>query len=161
MTNSADATAAKAALRASTYIDPVVPALACAAKDAGTGVKTGESRCIFVIEDDGDVRCSTRLLLETLGYAVQEFASAEALLAAGDLGQADCLVLDQELPGMSGLALLQLLRARGDHVPVIIVSASALRMRAGLARLGIAAILRKPLAAEALSQWLEQTIGGT
>jgi FixJ family two-component response regulator len=122
-------------------------------------VRTVETRRIFVIEDDGAVRCSTRLLLETLGYDVTEFASAEALLAAGDIAQADCLVLDQELPGMSGLQLLQLLRARGSLVPVVIVSASAWRLRAGIARLGVAAILHKPVAAEALSQWLEQAIG--
>jgi two-component system response regulator FixJ len=121
-------------------------------------VKTAQSGCIFLIEDDDGVRVSTRLLLETMGYCVQEFANAESLLAGGDITQADCLVLDHDLPGMSGLDLLQLLRQGGSPVPVIIVSASSLRMRTRIARLGIAAVLHKPLAAEALTQWLERII---
>jgi FixJ family two-component response regulator len=111
---------------------------------------------IFVIEDDAEVRSSTRLFLETLGYAVAEFDCAEALLAGDEASLADCLVMDYQLPGLSGLDLLEILRARGCTAPAILVSGDGFRMQARTARLGVVAVLRKPLAADALSQWLEQ-----
>ena len=115
-----------------------------------------KARRIFVIEDDEEVRKSTRLFLEALGYDVAEFASAEALLAADDAGPADCLVMDYQLPGLSGLELLDRLRAGGFHAPAIIVSANGFHLQARAAQLGVVAVLRKPLAADALCQWLEQ-----
>ena len=115
-----------------------------------------QPRRIFVIEDDGEVRSSTRLFLEALGYAVVEFESAEALLTATDTGGADCLVLDYQLPGLSGLELLDALRARAIRAPAIIVSGNGFRMQGRAAELGVVAVLRKPLAADALSQWLEE-----
>lgn len=115
-----------------------------------------QPRRIFVIEDDGEVRSSTRLFLEALGYAVVEFDSAETLLAAPDAGEADCLVLDYQLPGLSGLDLLEILRARAIRAPAIIVSGNGFRMQSRAAELGVMAVLRKPLAADALSQWLEE-----
>jgi two-component system response regulator FixJ len=113
-------------------------------------------RRIFVIEDDGEVRSSTRLFLEALGYEVQEFASAEALLADGNTALADCLVMDYQLPGLSGIDLLEALRARGCAAPAIFVSGNGFHLQSRAARLGVVAVLRKPLAADALSQWLEQ-----
>jgi two-component system response regulator FixJ len=111
---------------------------------------------IFVIEDDAEVRSSTRLFLETLGYAVTEFDCAEALLAGDEARLADCLVMDYQLPGLSGLDLLEALRARGCTAPAIFVSANGFRLQSRTAQLGVVAVLRKPLAADALSQWLEQ-----
>jgi FixJ family two-component response regulator len=112
-------------------------------------------RRIFVIDDDPEVRSSTRLFLETLGYAVLVFASAEALLAADNAGLADCLVMDYQLSGITGLDLLQALRGRGCEAPAIFVSATGFHLPRAT-QLGIVAVLRKPLAADALSQWLEQ-----
>jgi FixJ family two-component response regulator len=111
---------------------------------------------IFVVEDDEDVRGSTRLFLEALGYEVLEFATAEALLAADCASLADCLVMDYQLPGMSGLDLLVALRACGCIAPAIFVSANGFHLQSRAAQLGVMAVLRKPLAADALSQWLEQ-----
>ena len=118
------------------------------------------TRLIFVIEDDEAVRASTRSLLEAQGYAVREFASAEGLLETGDCRQADCLVLDDNLPGLSGMELIEQLRAQGVRVPAIIVTANGRQIVARAARAGVAAVLRKPLAADGLLQWLEQIFAG-
>ncbi len=63
---------------------------------------------------------------------------------------------DYQLPGISGLDLLEVLRARAVTAPAIIVSANGFRLQSRAVELGIVAVLRKPLAADALSQWLEQ-----
>ncbi|HVW75464.1 MAG TPA: response regulator [Rhizomicrobium sp.] len=110
---------------------------------------------VFVVEDDEEVRISTRALLEASGYAVREFASAEDVLACGDLAAAGCIVLDHTLPGMSGLDLIRQLRADGFQIPAIMVSGNGKQLLQTAAKAGVAAVLRKPLSAEALEEWLE------
>ena len=111
---------------------------------------------IFIIDDDDAVRASTRALLEAQGYAVRDFFSAEQFLETARGHSADCLVLDVNLSGMSGVELIEQLRAQGVQTPVIIVSANGKQTMARATRAGVAAILRKPMAADALLHWLEQ-----
>ena len=59
------------------------------------------------------LRITLQRVLETSGFAVELFASAEALLAADIASRTLCLVLDIHLPGMSGLALRQQFEAEG------------------------------------------------
>jgi two-component system response regulator FixJ len=115
-----------------------------------------EQRLVFIVEDDAAVRASTRVLLEASGYVVRDFSSAEQLLDVGDLSQAGCIVLDYNLPGMSGIELLESLRAQGDRTPAIIVSSNGKQIVQRAARAGVAAVLRKPITADALTQWLDQ-----
>ena len=111
---------------------------------------------VFIVEDDEEVRVSTRALLEASGYAVREFASAEDVLSSGDVSQAGCIVLDQTLPGMSGLDLIRQLRADGLQTPAIMVSGNGKQLLQAAAEAGVAAVLRKPLSAEALEEWLKE-----
>ena len=119
-----------------------------------------QKHLVFVVEDDDEVRVSTRALLEAAGYCVREFASGEGVIAAGDAGTAGCIVLDHNLPGMSGLELIRQLRAQGVQTPAVMVSGNGKPLVAAAARAGIAAVLRKPLSAEALEQWLELILSG-
>jgi len=63
-----------------------------------------------------------RTLLSSLHVEVREFDSAESYLASCSMAL-DCLIADTELPGMSGLELLRLLRSRGVDNPVILLGA--------------------------------------
>jgi FixJ family two-component response regulator len=113
-------------------------------------------RPVFVIDDDEGVRRSTQALLESSGFHVQAFANAEELLAAGTAEQAGCIVLDQNLSGMTGIDLIEALRAQGLQMPAIIVTPNGSKLGARAAHVGITAVLRKPLAAEALAEWLNR-----
>jgi two-component system response regulator FixJ len=115
-----------------------------------------KKRQIFVVEDDEAVRASTRALLEAQGFLVRDFIDAEAFLQATDGRDGDCIVLDHNLLGMSGLDLIALLRVRGVTTPAIIVSGQGKPVLDRAAKEGVHAVLRKPLAAEALLCWLEQ-----
>jgi two-component system response regulator FixJ len=115
-------------------------------------------RLVFLIEDDEAVRASMRVLLEASGYSVRDFPSAEQLLAEADARQARCIITDYHLPGMTGIDLVETLRAQGVATPAIIVSANGKALIARASRAGITAVLRKPMAAEALIQWLEQIV---
>ena len=111
---------------------------------------------VFIVEDDDEVRASTRTLLEASGYAVREFANGEDVIASGDAATAGCIVLDYNLSGMTGLELIKQLRAEGVQTPAIMVSGNGKQLAEAAAKVGVAAVLRKPLSAEALVQWLAQ-----
>ncbi len=115
-------------------------------------------RLVFLIEDDEAVRASMRTLLEASGYCVKDFPTAEQLLAEEDARQARCIITDYHLPGISGLDMIETLRAQGVATPAIIVSGNGKDLVARASRAGVAAVLRKPMAAEALIQWLEQIV---
>lgn len=113
-------------------------------------------RQIFVIEDDEGVRQSTQALLEASGFSVRTFANAEELLAAGTAGEAGCLVLDHNLPGMTGIELIETLRAQGLKMPAIMITSNGTKLGVRAAHAGVTAVLRKPLAADGLEEWLNR-----
>jgi FixJ family two-component response regulator len=105
---------------------------------------------ISVVDDDHSVRESLARLIRSFGFGVQVFASAEDFLNDGQGREANCLILDIRMPGMSGLELQRELTARGRAVPVIFITAHGsdddIRARA----LGAGAVdyLLKPLREE-------------
>lgn len=113
-------------------------------------------RLIFVVEDDDGVRQSTQALLEASGYSVRTFANAEDLLAAGTAGEAGCIVLDHHLSGMTGIELIETLRAQGLQMPAIMVTSNGTKLGVRAAHAGVTAVLRKPLAADGLEEWLNR-----
>jgi len=115
-------------------------------------------RPVFVIEDDEGVRASTQALLEANGFSVQTFASAEDLLAAGTAGEAGCFVLDQHLSGITGIDLVETLRAQGLQTPAIMMTSNGTQLAVRAAKVGVMAVLRKPLAGDALAQWLDRIL---
>lgn len=107
---------------------------------------------IAVVDDDALVRESLCDCLESGGYSVEGFASAEELLASTS-GQSTgclivdvaCLVLDIQLPGATGLELQQWLRNRPSP-PIVFVTANATDANRETAlRLGAKGFLSKPV----------------
>jgi len=80
------------------------------------------SPVIFVVDDDDQLRQAVRSVLEDDGRAVEDFSTCEAFLAAYRPGGEACVLIDAYLPGMSGLELLQRLRAEGHLLPAIMIT---------------------------------------
>src|SRR5262245_46389022 len=78
---------------------------------------------IAIIEDDDDVRESTRQLLRSRGYLTLVFASAEDFLKSSEVIGVSCVVTDVRMPGMGGVALQTRLINQGNFVPIIFVTA--------------------------------------
>ena len=89
-------------------------------------------RLVAVVDDDISVRESLESLIRSVGMQVKVFASAEEFLTAAHPRNADCLVLDVHLPGMSGLELHHHLLAHDRKLPVIFITAHASDGRARL-----------------------------
>lgn len=81
-----------------------------------------EPATVFLIDDDAAVRDALELTLTMAGLDVEAYASAEAFLQQWVPGRAGCLVLDVEMPGMSGLQLQQALAARDIRLPILFLS---------------------------------------
>jgi two-component system response regulator FixJ len=77
---------------------------------------------VFVVDDDGAVRSSLRLLLKSVGLAVSTFDSAQAFLDAFSPQWAGCILLDVRMPGMIGPVLQEQLTLRGSRLPVIFIT---------------------------------------
>ena len=101
---------------------------------------------VYIVDDDADVRESARALLESYDLSVEDFDSAQAFLEGFEADRRGCLLLDLNMPEMSGLELLELLRGRQVGIPVIIVTAQGdpdAQERAR--RAGAFAIFEKPV----------------
>ena len=80
---------------------------------------------VFVVDDDPAMRKSLRWLLQSVGFTVEAFESAEAFLARIDPSLHGCLILDVRMPGMGGLNLQDALAARGVDLPTIVITGYA------------------------------------
>ena len=78
---------------------------------------------VAVVDDDESLCRSLSRLLRAGGIQPITYASAEAFLADAKHPQFDCLVLDIQLGGMSGIELARRLVAEGGHTPVIFITA--------------------------------------
>lgn len=79
-------------------------------------------QCIYIVDDDEALRDSLVWLLESSGYKVCAYESAEAYLAEFTVDMTGCLILDVRMPGMSGLELFEALRARHCTLPVVFIT---------------------------------------
>ena len=77
---------------------------------------------IFVVDDDTAVRDALKLLLRSVGQAVETFGSAQEFLDAYGEDRPGCLVLDIRMPGMSGLELQQKLNEKHSILPIIFIT---------------------------------------
>jgi two-component system, LuxR family, response regulator FixJ len=99
---------------------------------------------VIIVDDDAAVRNSLKFSLEVEGFAVRVYPGAIELLNETELALEGCLVVDQNLSGMSGLDLIALLRARDIAIPAILITSCptvATRVRA--AKSGVP-IVEKP-----------------
>ncbi len=77
---------------------------------------------VCVVDDDPSMARMLGRGIRAAGLDVAVFASAEELLDSTRLNDAACLVLDNDLPGMQGIDLLQRLSESGSDLPVIMIS---------------------------------------
>ncbi|MEO7065670.1 MAG: chemotaxis protein CheB [Rhodanobacter sp.] len=87
--------------------------------------KVSGATVMYVVDDDDELRETLREVLEAAGHEVKDFPSCEAFLAAYKPGQGSCLLVDANLPGMKGVALLRELRERGDKMSTIMITGSS------------------------------------
>ncbi len=107
-------------------------------------------RLLILVEDDAAVLGSLSFALETEGFTVASFGSAEALMRSSISIVDACLIVDQMLPGVSGLDLLEQLRTKNPtQKAILLVSLITPQIELRAKRNGLT-IVEKPLLGGAL-----------
>ncbi|MCS3742085.1 MULTISPECIES: response regulator transcription factor [unclassified Rhizobium] len=110
-----------------------------------------KSRTVAVVDDDGSLRRSVARLVNAYGFSAVEYASAEAFLNRDSEAAIDCLVLDIDLEGITGLELQSKLNMAGSTLPVIFITALEDELlKKAAERTRCIAYLQKPFAGAAL-----------
>ena len=81
-----------------------------------------EQATVFIVDDDELMRRSTERVVRSHGFAVHSFASARDFLDGARIEGPSCLVLDLQMPDMTGLDLQSELPPRGIEIPVIFLT---------------------------------------
>lgn len=113
---------------------------------------------VVIVEDDAAVRFALATRAELDGYRVLACDCAESALQLHLPETGACLVVDDRLPGISGLRMLAGMRADGCRLPaVVITSHPTSRQKAAAASAG-AQVLEKPLLGDVLMAWIRGAV---
>jgi FixJ family two-component response regulator len=109
------------------------------------------SELIAIVEDHEAVLLAMQGLVETFGYRTAGFASASAFVTSGAISEARALIVDVQMPQMSGIELFHRLIAAGYPRPAIFIAADPNpKVERLLLEAGANTYLAKPVQAEAL-----------
>ncbi|WP_340647362.1 response regulator [Phenylobacterium sp.] len=109
------------------------------------------ARNVVLVDDDSALRMALTFMLELDGFAVTALESGEALLQSALPDAPVCLVLDQNMRGLTGLEALAVLRANNQHLPALLITSHPrASVRDAAAALG-AVIVEKPLLGDSLN----------
>jgi two-component system CheB/CheR fusion protein len=107
---------------------------------------TAASPVIFIVDDDIQIREAIRSTLEEDGRCVEDYADSEAFLAAYRPGHQGCLLIDANLPGMSGIDLLNCLKEAGHDLPAVMITGYGdVPMAVQAMKAGASDFIEKPL----------------
>jgi two-component system response regulator FixJ len=114
---------------------------------------------VHIVDDDDAVRHSLRFQLETAGYAVRDFASAEAFLETLSEVQSGCVLTDVRMPGLSGLDLVNRLKRGNFLLPVIIMTGHGdIPLAVEAMKAGVVNFIEKPLDDAVLLEAIETAL---
>ena len=115
---------------------------------------------VAVVDDDDDVGEVLRGLLETMGYHVETYRSGAEFLAGFRSRNIACLVVDQNMPAMTGLELCSRLSKLGISIPTLLITGTPdadIRRRA--TELGVMTVLEKPMSHHELLRFVSFSMG--
>ena len=114
---------------------------------------------VFVVDDDAAVRQGLRFMLRAAGYSVEAFPSALSFLEDYNPRRGGCLLLDVQMPQMSGLDLQQQLNLRGWRIPVIFITGhGTVPLTIAAMKAGAVDFIEKPLREDAMLESIERAL---
>ncbi len=123
-------------------------------------MERGNGNIVAVIDDDNDVGAVLGRLLETMGYQVEIFTSALEFLSSARTDRLACLIVDQNMPRMTGLEMIEKLSEQGVSIPTLLITGvydSAVDRRAS--ELGVMTVLEKPMSHRDLLRFVSVSVG--
>jgi RNA polymerase sigma factor (sigma-70 family) len=116
-------------------------------------------KTVLVVDDEPEMRSALVRLFRSEGLEVEAYGTAREFLEVWRRGDGACLVLDLMMPQMSGLQLLEQLRASGSQLPVLFLTGAAdVRVAVEAMRAGATDFLEKPFDNAVLVQRVRQAM---
>jgi two-component system, LuxR family, response regulator FixJ len=115
---------------------------------------------IAVVDDDLAVCNSLKFSLELEGFAVRAYRSGAEFLGAGNFHDCSCFIIDQRMPGMSGMELIAELRKRKVSTPAILIISQPNRILSARAAEAHVPIVEKPLLNDTLAEKIREACLG-
>lgn len=110
-----------------------------------------EQACVYIVDDDANIRLSTTFLLRSHDLGCRAFATGDELLDAIDELDPGCILLDIVMPQHSGLDIQVELRRRGSkHSVIVMTGGGDEELASRLLQMGAIGVLEKPFPEEAL-----------
>jgi FixJ family two-component response regulator len=114
---------------------------------------------VFIVDDDASVRRSLERLLRSVGLQAESFATAHEFLQRSPHNAPNCLVADVRMPGLSGLALQEVLAGANNPIPIIFIAGySDISTSVKAMKAGAVDFLSKPLNERDLLDAIQQAI---
>lgn len=114
---------------------------------------------IFIIDDDKSVRRSLSLFLQSVGYQVETYESAEGFLEREKFDGAGCIILDVNMSGKSGLELQEELFKSGSELPIVFVTGKGnIQMSVNAIKKGAVNFLEKPFKEEDILNSVSESV---
>jgi two-component system, LuxR family, response regulator FixJ len=111
---------------------------------------------VTVVDDDPAVCGSLKFAIELEGFVVRTYHSGAELLEAGGLEDCNCFVIDQRMPGMTGMELVDVLRKRRILTPVILIISHPSAALSARAQKAAILVVEKPLLGNALVERIRE-----
>ena len=119
----------------------------------------GPDAIVLVVDDDVSVREALGSLIRSAGLRVETFASAQEFLARPRVDAPSCLVLDVQLPGLSGLDLQKRMAEVNLEIPIVFITGHGdIPMSVRAMKAGAVEFLTKPLADRDLLEAIQEAI---
>jgi FixJ family two-component response regulator len=116
-------------------------------------------RIVAIVDDDEPGRGALKRLMRSMGLAAEAFASAEEFLRSPDLDRTGCLVVDFNMPNLSGLDLHHSLLVQRKEIPTILITASPSDdVRARALQAGVIGYLTKPFSDHELLSYVRTAL---
>jgi FixJ family two-component response regulator len=114
---------------------------------------------IFIIDDDKAVRRSLSLFLQSVGYQVETYESAEEFLEREKFEGVGCIILDVNMSGKSGLELQEELIKSGSELPIVFVTGKGnIQMSVNAVKKGAVNFLEKPFKEEDILNSVSESV---
>ena len=118
------------------------------------------SKLVCIVDDELSVRRALIRLMQTHGYDAIAYSCGRECLDSHEVAQADAMIIDVSMPGMTGFELLTLLRTTERNIPTIMMSAHADEKYASRAKsVGAVALLNKPCDETVLLDTVKSAVG--
>jgi FixJ family two-component response regulator len=120
----------------------------------------GTDVTVFIIDDDGDARRGLARLMRSVGWQVEDYACAGAFLARLPYDGVGCILLDVQMPGMSGPQLQERMLESGVSLPIVYLTGHAdVQMSIHAMKNGALDILLKPADEDAIMDAIRTALG--